>query len=57
MALPDEEFHAELEQRFKLHLGELTVIGARRAHPLGFFVARSFIGRSHRACWRDAPRM
>ena len=43
MALPDEEFHAELEQRFKLHLGELTVIGARRVHPLGFFVARSFI--------------
>ena len=27
----------------KLHLGELTVIGARRVHPLGFFVARSFI--------------
>ena len=43
MALPDEEFHAELEQRFKLHLGELKVIGARRVHPLGFFVARSFI--------------
>jgi 2-octaprenyl-6-methoxyphenol hydroxylase len=43
VALPDEEFHAELEQRFKLHLGELKVIGARRVHPLGFFVARSFI--------------
>ena len=43
MGLPDAEFHAELEQRFKLHLGELTVIGARRVHPLGFFVARSFI--------------
>ena len=43
MALPDEEFHAELEQRFKLHLGELSVIGARRVHPLGFFVARTFI--------------
>jgi 2-octaprenyl-6-methoxyphenol hydroxylase len=43
MALSDEEFHAELEQRFKLHLGELKVIGARRVHPLGFFVARSFI--------------
>ena len=44
MALPDEEFHAELQNScFKLHLGELTVIGARRVHPLGFFVARSFI--------------
>lgn len=43
MALPDGEFHAELEQRFKLHLGELRVIGARRVHPLGFFVARAFI--------------
>ncbi len=43
MMLPDAAFHAELEQRFKLHLGEIRVIGARRAHPLGFFVARSFI--------------
>src|SRR5579863_8056 len=43
VALSDEDFHAELEQRFKLHLGELKVIGARRVHPLGFFVARSFI--------------
>ena len=30
-------------QRFKLHLGEITTVGARRVHPLGFFVARSFI--------------
>ncbi len=43
MALPDDAFHAELEQRFKLHLGEITTVGARRVHPLGFFVARSFI--------------
>jgi 2-octaprenyl-6-methoxyphenol hydroxylase len=43
VALPDDAFHAELEQRFKLHLGEISVIGARRVHPLGFFVARSFI--------------
>jgi 2-octaprenyl-6-methoxyphenol hydroxylase len=43
MALPDDAFHAELEQRFKLHLGAIKVIGARRVHPLGFFVARSFI--------------
>jgi 2-octaprenyl-6-methoxyphenol hydroxylase len=43
MALPDDAFHSELERRFKLHLGEITTVGARRAHPLGFFVARSFI--------------
>jgi 2-octaprenyl-6-methoxyphenol hydroxylase len=43
VALPDEAFHAELEQRFKLHLGDLKVIGARRVHPLGFFVARAFV--------------
>ncbi len=43
VALPDDAFHAELEQRFKLHLGEINVIGRRRVHPLGFFVARSFI--------------
>ena len=44
VALPDEEFHAELEQRFGLHLGDLKVVGARRAFPLGLFTARSFIG-------------
>src|SRR5271163_4897969 len=32
MALPDDAFHAELEQRFKLHLGEIDVLGARRVH-------------------------
>jgi 2-octaprenyl-6-methoxyphenol hydroxylase len=43
VALPAEAFHAELEQRFKLHLGEIKVIGAQRVHPLGFFVARAFV--------------
>jgi 2-octaprenyl-6-methoxyphenol hydroxylase len=43
VALPDGGFHGELEQRFKLHLGEITAVGARRTHPLGFFIARSFI--------------
>ena len=43
VALPDDAFHAALEQRFKLQLGEIKVIGARRVHPLAFFVARSFI--------------
>jgi 2-octaprenyl-6-methoxyphenol hydroxylase len=43
MALPDDAFHAELEKRFKLHLGDIKAVGKRRAHPLGFFVARSFV--------------
>jgi 2-octaprenyl-6-methoxyphenol hydroxylase len=43
MALPDADFRAELERRFKLHLGEITTVGARRVHPLGFSVARSFV--------------
>jgi 2-octaprenyl-6-methoxyphenol hydroxylase len=44
VALPDDEFHAELEKRFGLHLGDLQVTGPRRAFPLGLFTARSFIG-------------
>ena len=43
VALADEEFHAELEKRFGLHLGEIEVVGPRRAFPLGLFTARSFI--------------
>ncbi len=43
VALPDEEFHAELEKRFGLHLGDIEVVGARRAFPLGLYTARSFI--------------
>ena len=43
IALSDEAFHAELERRFGLHLGEIGVVGARRAYPLGLFIARSFI--------------
>ena len=37
------EFHAELERRFGLHLGDIGVVGARRAYPLGLFIARSFV--------------
>jgi 2-octaprenyl-6-methoxyphenol hydroxylase len=44
VALPDDEFHKELEKRFGLQLGELNVIGPRRAFPLGLFTARTFIG-------------
>jgi 2-octaprenyl-6-methoxyphenol hydroxylase len=43
-ALDEAEFHAELEQRFGLHLGEIRALDKPRAFPLGYFVARSFIG-------------
>jgi 2-octaprenyl-6-methoxyphenol hydroxylase len=44
IALSDDEFHDELEKRFGLRLGELTIIGPRRAFPLGLFTARTFVG-------------
>jgi 2-octaprenyl-6-methoxyphenol hydroxylase len=44
VALNEDEFHAELEQRFGLHLGEIKALDKPRAFPLGYFVARSFIG-------------
>ena len=44
VGLSDEEFHDELEQRFGLHLGEIKALDKPRAFPLGYFVARSFIG-------------
>jgi 2-octaprenyl-6-methoxyphenol hydroxylase len=43
LALPDAAFHAELERRFGLHLGDIEVVGPRRAYPLGLSVARAFI--------------
>jgi 2-octaprenyl-6-methoxyphenol hydroxylase len=43
IALDDAGFHAELEKRFGLRLGEITLAGPRRAYPLGFSVARAFI--------------
>ncbi|HUN96851.1 MAG TPA: ubiquinone biosynthesis hydroxylase [Bradyrhizobium sp.] len=44
VGLSDEQFHEELEQRFGLHLGEIKALDKPRAFPLGYFVARSFIG-------------
>ncbi len=44
VALGEDEFHRELEQRFGLHLGEIKALDRPRAFPLGYFVARSFIG-------------
>jgi len=43
VALAEEEFHGELEQRFGLHLGEVRALDKPRAFPLSYFVARSFI--------------
>jgi 2-octaprenyl-6-methoxyphenol hydroxylase len=43
VALPDADFHAALERRFGLHLGDIKVAGPRRAFPLGLFTARAFI--------------
>lgn len=43
VALPDAEFHHELERRFGLELGDIEVVGPRRAFRLGFLLARSFI--------------
>jgi len=42
-ALAEDEFHAELEQRFGLHLGEVKALDKPRAFPLSYFVARSFV--------------
>jgi 2-octaprenyl-6-methoxyphenol hydroxylase len=43
VALADDEFHAEVEKRFGLALGDIAVVGGRRAYPLGLMVARRFI--------------
>src|SRR4029079_11777702 len=42
-ALPEAGFHAELERRFGLALGEIAAVGPRRVLPLGLWVAREFI--------------
>ena len=43
VALPDDAFHAELEARFGLHLGEIVAVGPRRAFPIGLAIARAFV--------------
>ena len=43
IGLPEPEFHAELERRFGLRLGEIEAVGPRRALALGLSVARTFI--------------
>ncbi|MFK8253904.1 ubiquinone biosynthesis hydroxylase [Ancylobacter terrae] len=44
LALPAPLFHDELESRFGLELGAIEVVGRPRAYPLGYQVARNFIG-------------
>ncbi|MGC2717229.1 MAG: FAD-dependent monooxygenase, partial [Pseudolabrys sp.] len=43
VALPDDAFHAELEARFGLHLGEIEAAGPRRAFPISLAIARAFV--------------
>jgi len=43
VAMSDADFHDELEKRFGLHLGDIEVVGQRRAFPLGLYTARAFI--------------
>jgi 2-octaprenyl-6-methoxyphenol hydroxylase len=43
VALDDAGFHAELEKRFGLQLGEIVADGPRRAFLLGLHVARNFV--------------
>jgi 2-octaprenyl-6-methoxyphenol hydroxylase len=43
VGLSQDEFHAELERRFGLQLGEIKALDKPRAFPLSYFVARSFI--------------
>jgi 2-octaprenyl-6-methoxyphenol hydroxylase len=43
LARPADEFHAELERRFGLKLGDIKAVGPRRAHRLGLSVARAFV--------------
>jgi len=44
LALSDADFHGQLERRFGLRLGEIVTVRPRHMHPLGLWVARSFVG-------------
>src|SRR5437899_517929 len=43
VALPDAAFRDELERRFGMQLGEISLAAPRRAYPLGISVARAFV--------------
>lgn len=42
-ALPDADFLGELERRFGLELGDLSLAGPRKVFPLRFMLARAFV--------------
>lgn len=44
VALPPGDFHAELERRFGLKLGEIKVKSSPRAYKLDYAIARRFVG-------------
>lgn len=44
LSLDDQDMLAEIERRFGLELGEITLESPVSAHPLGFGVARRFVG-------------
>ena len=43
LALPDEEFNAEIARRFGDHLGETEAAGPRWSYPLKFHLARAYV--------------
>ena len=55
-AAPTLTFHAELERRFGLQLGEIEAVGPRRAYPLGLHVARD-VRRPSGLRWSAMPPM
>ncbi|WP_413989504.1 ubiquinone biosynthesis hydroxylase [Labrys okinawensis] len=44
IGLDEAGFHAELEKRFGLKLGDIRAVGPRAAFPLAMRIARSFVG-------------
>ena len=56
VALDDAGFHAELERRFGLHLGEIEAVGPRRAFPLGLVGRARLRGGARRAGRRRRAR-
>lgn len=42
LALPDEEFAAELRLRFGEHLGKVTLVSGRHGYPLAMYLAETF---------------
>ena len=55
VALPDDEFHAELERRFGLHLGDIGVAG--RAAPIRSACSSRARSSPSASRWSATPRM